>query len=170
MRGQAGCSQEKPSPPAATEDGPRCWRSSFEREGADVAINYCPSEEPAAKEVFELIREVGRKAVISPDSEHARSTLLRRTKREESTVRSLVQRHALGSVCRTTPRWVFQGQLRVLTGKSWSRLAVAYPEHKPLGISQSAFAPELLLSPLRDGDCRIIMDKNRANPSGCATD
>src|SRR5204863_6535078 len=36
---------------------------AFAREGADVAINYLPAEEPDAKEVADLIRESGRKAV-----------------------------------------------------------------------------------------------------------
>ncbi|MBV9452422.1 MAG: SDR family NAD(P)-dependent oxidoreductase, partial [Streptosporangiaceae bacterium] len=36
------------------------------REGADVAINYLPDEEPDAREVVELIRQAGRKAVTIP--------------------------------------------------------------------------------------------------------
>lgn len=41
---------------------------AFAREGADVAINYYPTEEPDAKEVVELIKAAGRKAVaISGD-------------------------------------------------------------------------------------------------------
>ncbi|MDB5367669.1 MAG: short-chain dehydrogenase/reductase [Rhodospirillales bacterium] len=39
---------------------------AFAREGADVAINYLPVEEPDAKEVVELIRAAGRKAVALP--------------------------------------------------------------------------------------------------------
>src|SRR5256714_12347966 len=39
---------------------------AYAREGADVAINYFPSEEPDAKEVIELIRKAGRKAVALP--------------------------------------------------------------------------------------------------------
>jgi len=39
---------------------------AFAREGADVAINYYPSEEPDAKEVEALIRQAGRKAVLLP--------------------------------------------------------------------------------------------------------
>jgi hypothetical protein len=39
---------------------------AFAREGADVAINYLPQEEPDAKEVEQLIREAGRKAVLLP--------------------------------------------------------------------------------------------------------
>ncbi|SEL81639.1 hypothetical protein SAMN05216359_11816 [Roseateles sp. YR242] len=39
---------------------------AFAREGADVAINYLPAEEPDAKEVIELIRSAGRKAVALP--------------------------------------------------------------------------------------------------------
>src|SRR5579863_945163 len=36
---------------------------AFAREGADVAINYLPAEEPDAKQVVELIKAEGRKAV-----------------------------------------------------------------------------------------------------------
>lgn len=39
---------------------------AFAREGADVAINYLPDEEPDAKEVVALIRDAGRKAVAIP--------------------------------------------------------------------------------------------------------
>jgi NAD(P)-dependent dehydrogenase (short-subunit alcohol dehydrogenase family) len=39
---------------------------AYAREGADVAINYFPSEEPDAKEVIALIKEAGRKAVAIP--------------------------------------------------------------------------------------------------------
>jgi NAD(P)-dependent dehydrogenase (short-subunit alcohol dehydrogenase family) len=39
---------------------------AFAREGADVAFNYLPAEEPDAKEVVQLIREAGRKAVPLP--------------------------------------------------------------------------------------------------------
>ncbi len=39
---------------------------AYAREGADVAINYFPTEEPDAKEVIDLIREAGRKAVALP--------------------------------------------------------------------------------------------------------
>jgi len=39
---------------------------AFAREGADVAINYLPDEEPDAREVIELIREAGREAVALP--------------------------------------------------------------------------------------------------------
>ncbi len=39
---------------------------AYAREGADVAINYYPTEEPDAKEVIALIREAGRKAVAIP--------------------------------------------------------------------------------------------------------
>lgn len=38
----------------------------YAREGADVAINYLPAEEPDAREVVALIREAGRKAVAIP--------------------------------------------------------------------------------------------------------
>ena len=39
---------------------------AYAREGADVAINYLPSEEPDAREVVELIRAAGRRAVAIP--------------------------------------------------------------------------------------------------------
>jgi hypothetical protein len=39
---------------------------AFAREGADVAINYLPAEEPDAREVEQLIRASGRKAVLLP--------------------------------------------------------------------------------------------------------
>lgn len=39
---------------------------AFAREGADVAINYLPAEEPDAHEVIALIREAGRKGVPIP--------------------------------------------------------------------------------------------------------
>lgn len=39
---------------------------AFAREGADVAINYYPTEEPDAREVVDLIRQAGRKAVALP--------------------------------------------------------------------------------------------------------
>ncbi len=39
---------------------------AFAREGADVAINYLPAEEPDAQEVVALIKAAGRKAVAIP--------------------------------------------------------------------------------------------------------
>ena len=39
---------------------------AYAREGADVAINYLPAEEPDAQEVVKLIRAAGRKAVALP--------------------------------------------------------------------------------------------------------
>ena len=39
---------------------------AYAREGADVAINYLPAEEPDAREVVALIRQAGRKAVAIP--------------------------------------------------------------------------------------------------------
>ena len=39
---------------------------AFAREGADVAINYHPTEEPDAREVKALIEAAGRKAVLLP--------------------------------------------------------------------------------------------------------
>jgi NAD(P)-dependent dehydrogenase (short-subunit alcohol dehydrogenase family) len=39
---------------------------AYAREGADVAINYFPTEEPDAREVIDLIEAEGRKAVAIP--------------------------------------------------------------------------------------------------------
>lgn len=39
---------------------------AFAREGADVAINYHPDEQPDADEVVKLIRDAGRRAVALP--------------------------------------------------------------------------------------------------------
>jgi NAD(P)-dependent dehydrogenase (short-subunit alcohol dehydrogenase family) len=39
---------------------------AFAREGADVAINYYPTEEPDAREVIDLIKAEGRKAIAIP--------------------------------------------------------------------------------------------------------
>lgn len=39
---------------------------AYAREGADVAINYFPSEEPDASEVIQLIREAGRTGLAIP--------------------------------------------------------------------------------------------------------
>jgi NAD(P)-dependent dehydrogenase (short-subunit alcohol dehydrogenase family) len=39
---------------------------AYAREGADVAINYYPTEEPDAKEVIDLIRKAGKKAIAIP--------------------------------------------------------------------------------------------------------
>ncbi|TCV96735.1 SDR family oxidoreductase [Biostraticola tofi] len=39
---------------------------AYAREGADVAINYLPAEEPDAREVIDLIKAEGRKAVAIP--------------------------------------------------------------------------------------------------------
>ncbi len=39
---------------------------AYAREGADVAINYLPAEEPDAREVVQLIRAAGRRAVAIP--------------------------------------------------------------------------------------------------------
>lgn len=44
----------------------RATAIAFAREGADVAINYHPDEEPDAREVADLIRQAGRKAVLLP--------------------------------------------------------------------------------------------------------
>ena len=39
---------------------------AYAREGADVAINYFPTEEPDAREVIQLIKEAGRNGVADP--------------------------------------------------------------------------------------------------------
>ncbi|QQL49434.1 SDR family oxidoreductase [Mucilaginibacter ginkgonis] len=46
---------------------------AYAREGADVAINYYPSEEADAREVIALIRKEGRKAVAIPGDLRDRS-------------------------------------------------------------------------------------------------
>ncbi len=54
---------------------------AYAREGADVAINYFPTEEPDAREVIALIKKEGRKAVAIPGD-----------LREEAFCKQLVQR------------------------------------------------------------------------------
>ena len=44
----------------------RATAIAYAREGADVAINYFPSEEPDAQEVIALIKKEGRKAIALP--------------------------------------------------------------------------------------------------------
>jgi NAD(P)-dependent dehydrogenase (short-subunit alcohol dehydrogenase family) len=44
----------------------RATAIAFAREGADIVLNYLPSEEADAKEVIELIEKAGRKAVALP--------------------------------------------------------------------------------------------------------
>jgi NAD(P)-dependent dehydrogenase (short-subunit alcohol dehydrogenase family) len=39
---------------------------AYAREGADVAVNYYPTEEPDAREVMDLIRKAGRKGAALP--------------------------------------------------------------------------------------------------------
>jgi NAD(P)-dependent dehydrogenase (short-subunit alcohol dehydrogenase family) len=39
---------------------------AFAREGADVAVNYLPQEEPDAREVIDLIQKAGRNAIALP--------------------------------------------------------------------------------------------------------
>lgn len=39
---------------------------AYAREGADIVINYYPTEEPDAKEVIDLIKAAGRKAIAIP--------------------------------------------------------------------------------------------------------
>jgi len=56
---------------------------AFAREGADVAINYLPDEEPDAKEVITLIQGAGRKGVAIPGD-----------LRDEAFCQQLVQRAA----------------------------------------------------------------------------
>jgi NAD(P)-dependent dehydrogenase (short-subunit alcohol dehydrogenase family) len=44
----------------------RATAIAYAREGADVAINYLPAEEPDAREVIALIKAEGRKAIAIP--------------------------------------------------------------------------------------------------------
>jgi len=62
---------------------------AYAREGADVAINYFPSEEEDARDVIALIQEVGRKGVALPGD-----------LRDEAFCRDLVEKavHALGGL------------------------------------------------------------------------
>lgn len=58
---------------------------AYAREGADVAINYLPAEEPDAREVVALIRQAGRRAAAIPydiRTERACNQLVARTVRE----------------------------------------------------------------------------------------
>jgi len=70
---------------------------AYAREGADVAINYLPAEEPDAREVVELVRSAGRKAVAIPGD-----------LRDEAFCQRLVEEAARGLVgstsSSTTPR------------------------------------------------------------------
>src|SRR5712672_978749 len=58
---------------------------AYAREGADVAINYFPTEESDAQEVIALIRAAGRKAIAIPGD-----------LREESFCRKLVEEAVRG--------------------------------------------------------------------------
>jgi len=62
---------------------------AYAREGADVAINYLPSEEPDAREVIQLIKDAGRNGVAIPGD-----------LREESFCKQLVEKavQALGGL------------------------------------------------------------------------
>jgi len=58
---------------------------AFAREGADVAINYLPAEEPDAREVIALIRAEGRKGIAVPGDlrdEHFCERLIEQAVRE----------------------------------------------------------------------------------------
>ena len=48
---------------------------AYAREGADLAINYLPAEEPDAQQVAGLIRQAGRKAILIPRRSSRRSFL-----------------------------------------------------------------------------------------------
>jgi NAD(P)-dependent dehydrogenase (short-subunit alcohol dehydrogenase family) len=50
---------------------------AYAREGADVAINYLPDEEPDAREVVDLIQQAGRKAVAIPGDIRSEETCRR---------------------------------------------------------------------------------------------
>ncbi len=58
---------------------------AFAREGADVAINYFPTEEPDAQDVVELIEKAGRTAVAIPGD-----------LRDEAFCQDLIQRAVAG--------------------------------------------------------------------------
>src|ERR1700716_2398749 len=63
----------------------RATAIAYAREGADVAINYLPAEEPDAKEVIELIKAEGRTGVAIPGD-----------LREEKSCQQLVERAVQG--------------------------------------------------------------------------
>jgi NAD(P)-dependent dehydrogenase (short-subunit alcohol dehydrogenase family) len=58
---------------------------AFAREGADIVINYFPTEEPDARDVVKLIEDAGRKAVAIPGD-----------LRDEAFCRSLVEKTVKG--------------------------------------------------------------------------
>jgi NAD(P)-dependent dehydrogenase (short-subunit alcohol dehydrogenase family) len=78
---------------------------AFAREGADVAINYLPAEEPDAKEVVELIRAAGRMAVPLPGDirdERFCNTLVSQAVRElgglDILVNNAAEQHIIDSI------------------------------------------------------------------------
>lgn len=59
-------SKMQPRPDHGENSYGRAAAIAYAREGADVAINYLPVEEPDAREVIDLIRAEGRNAVAIP--------------------------------------------------------------------------------------------------------
>ena len=76
---------------------------AYAREGADVVINYFPTEEPDAQEVIALIQAEGRKGIAIPGDLRERAVLQR------SGRQSRLQRSAASTSSSTTPaastRW-----------------------------------------------------------------
>ncbi len=64
---------------------------AYAREGADVAINYFPSEEPDAREVIALIKAEGRKGIAIPGD--LRERVLLPGSRRQSRLRPRRSRH-----------------------------------------------------------------------------
>jgi hypothetical protein len=82
---------------------------AFAREGADIAINYLPAEEPDAREVIALAKEAGRKAIGIPGDlrdEGFCQKLIARTAKELGGLDILVnnagKQHAMESITELT--------------------------------------------------------------------
>lgn len=97
---------------------------AFAREGADVAINYLPVEEPDARDVTQLIRAAGRKAVPLPGdirSETFCQTLVDNAVNELGGIDILVnnagRQHAFASIDELTTEyfdWTFKTNVYAL--------------------------------------------------------
>jgi NAD(P)-dependent dehydrogenase (short-subunit alcohol dehydrogenase family) len=111
---------------------------AYAREGADVAINYLPAEEPDAREVVALIREAGRKAVAIPGDlrdERFCSTLVERAVKElgglDILVNNAAYQHAQTSIMDITTAQLEQTMKTNVYALFWVTKA-ALP-HMPAG-------------------------------------